>query len=88
MPDAVSPTARWQDAVWGALGERLQFASPNTGTFDDLFRQKVEEAARLWGVSPEEANLLMWQGNPFDVPLGTDLIPPEVWKQLGRFRRR
>lgn len=75
LPAGASPTAHWQAKVWDALGNVLPGASPNAGLFDDIFDEKVGAAAKLWGVSPSEANRLVWAGHPFDLPLGTDVIP-------------
>jgi hypothetical protein len=69
------PTANFQAKAWDALGAEIPGASRSAGLFDDVFKSKLDENARRWGLSPSEANKLFWQGHPFDLPLGADVIP-------------
>lgn len=81
IPAGADPTAFWQAKIWDALGP-VTGGSRSAGTFDDIFNAKLDKAAQMWGVTPGEANSLFWQGNPFDLPLGTNLIPRRIDKGL------
>jgi hypothetical protein len=74
-PPGLDPTAHWQAKVWDALGGETPGASRSAGLFDDIFNAKLDENAKRWGVSPSVANKLFWRGNPFDLPLNSDIIP-------------
>jgi hypothetical protein len=71
VPTGADPTAFGQAKIWDGIGG----AGSDGGTFDDIFNQKLDQAAKLWRVSPSQANSLFWQGNPFDLKLNTQLIP-------------
>lgn len=69
VPDGLSPTAAAQSAWWtGAKPEE------HAGSFSDTFDDLLNRTAKLWGKTPGEANRLMWQGNPFDLPLNTPML--------------
>lgn len=83
IPDGADPTAWMQAKVWDGVGEEIPGASRSMGTFDDVFDTKLSANARAWGVSPAEANRLVWLGNPLDLPLGTDVIPKGLLDFMG-----
>jgi hypothetical protein len=71
----LDPTAHFQAKVWDALGAEIPGSSRSAGLFDDVFKSKLDENAKRWGLKPSEANKLFWQGHPFDLPLNKDVVP-------------
>jgi hypothetical protein len=75
VPDGASPTAFGQAKIWDGLAPEIPGSSPSQGIFDDVFKSKVDKMAKLWGLTPAEANRLIWEGHPIDLPLTADVIP-------------
>jgi hypothetical protein len=65
----LDPTAAWQAQVW--TGSK---AANHEGSFNDVYDKLLSRTANMWGVSPNDANSLVWQGHPFDLPLNAGLL--------------
>lgn len=73
VPEGHDPTATAQAQIWGGIGG-WRPGQDNAGSFDNIFDALLSHSAKMWGVSPSEANKLVWQGNPFELPLNSPLL--------------
>lgn len=70
VPEGIDPTSTAQAQVWGGIDNGASHA----GSFADIFDMLLGRTSKMWGVKPSEANKLVWQGNPFDLPLNSPLL--------------
>jgi hypothetical protein len=73
VPAGHDPTATAQAQIWGGIGG-WRPGQDNAGSFNSVFDALLSHSAKMWGVTPGEANKLLWQGNPFELPLNSPML--------------
>lgn len=71
VPAGYDPTAPTQSVLWHGVNP---LAAKNPQTLQQTFEDLLKSSAGVWGTDLTGANKLFWQGQPFELPLGSRLL--------------